>query len=76
VRVAVPVGSRGSRAAAVGLAAALLIAGTALTANGYNVGVSALKKVKAGASFTVRITGNAPHRSIVNVWRDPRVVRR
>ncbi len=54
-----------------GCAVLLMLAGAAIAVTGYNVNISADRRTKSGHTFTVRVTGNAPHRSVVNVWLDP-----
>lgn len=58
----------------VGLAsvAALVMAVGALAVSGYSVSVRAHRKVTRGHTFAIRVTGNAPRRSIVNIWLDPK----
>ena len=70
VRVSCP--CRTGRAVVVGLVLVVVAGGAAFAATGYSVNVSAPRQVARGAGFDVKLAGQAPHRSIVNVWLDPR----
>ena len=65
-------GRRTGWAWGLGSPVAFVMAVGALAAAGYSVSVRAHRMVARGHMFAVHVTGNAPRRSIVNIWLDPK----
>ena len=60
------------RTGALATVGVLVLAVGASAVEGYSVSVRAHRSVARDHAFAIRVTGNAPRRSIVNIWLDPK----